>query len=691
MMNAYLFRLIVLVCLLMMHQSAVAYKESTHIKFSEYAADNSILATEPMLLVDFGLAPYGTAEFVNSSSSDPMNLRDIIAFGSKFEDDGGSFFQLINPFITKRSLRHFFDPQSGNGLAGFATSPDWALERNPAGAVLDFDNPEQKYSYEDARKYFFAALTCQTAQCRKDNFSRTFQTIGHLIHHIQDMGQPQHSRLDVHLLGPRTFYEEYTATRETDLPTLITDNLYAPPPAGGNYFNLPRKYWQDGSGKGMAEFTGTHFVTMGSMFRRDKNTASGFASNKNFSLPTGAGITKRTFQTTLTGIGGETLPGVIETLEASAIIDPLNGPTGTQWTNVQLATISILDAHLNNNELGFDGEPLNVLTVNSKVFDDRLTILAPRIAALSTDFINYFFRGRIDMVADAGSSNSWRIVNNSTETMSGRFDLYAESSNGDRTIVTGWNLTIPAGGSSASQTFQVPAGSVRNYVLVFKGQMGVEVDAVAGKVVTISPVAECGVPLAPRGGQGNNQNFQYAVSGSVPQKLIVAFEAYYIPDSLQVSGNGRLLVNTNGLVSGFHQFDIDYDPNIHGSTLDVQVDAPNDGTAWEFCVNCESSTTSCSLIQNRQDVSIFVNEGNISKWDCNVLNIFVDDQRIGSSFGNIRLSSGVHEFGWDGSCFCTDNGVIDPCSGAPYVSINNTRYSLPSATSQNYRFLFSIN
>ena len=401
-MRTRLGRLILLLtwlCPLMMHQTTMAYEVSTHMKFTEYAANNSVLGTDPTLLSDFGLGAYGAAGFVNSNNDAPMNIRDIIAFGALFEDDGGSFFQRINPFITKRSLRHFFDPQTGNGLTlliggSFLPSPDWALERNSAGAVLDLRNPEQAYSYQDARNYLFTALTCQTVLCRQANFSKTFQTIGHVIHHLQDMGQPQHSRLDTHLLEPNSFYEEYTAaTKDSVLPALINANPF-PPPAGGNYFNSPRRYWQNGDGKGMAEFTGTNFVTMGSMFRRDKNTTSGFSSNKNFPLPTGAGVTKSTLQTSLTGIGGETMTDNIDFLEKT-IIDPMKGPPGTK---VRLATISILDAHLKGNELGFDGDPLNVLTVNSKVFDDRLAVLAPRIAAFSTDFINYFFRGRIDMV-----------------------------------------------------------------------------------------------------------------------------------------------------------------------------------------------------------------------------------------------------------------------------------------------------
>jgi hypothetical protein len=276
---------------------------------TSYAVEHSVLRIDPSLLSDFGLSPYDTLVFKDSKGADRL-LPNLIMWGSEFEDDGGDPFQFINPFITKRFFRHFFDPQSGSGLTfleGFPPSPDWALERSSSGAVLD--DPLQVYSYKDARGYFYVGLTCQTAQCRQDSFSAMFQSIGHVIHHLQDMGQPQHSRLDSHPLRPESFYEEYTATKDANLAAMIDANPYPSTLPGTHFFGRPRDYWQTGDGRGMAEFTGTNFVTIGTMFRKDRNAASGYSSNPGFPRPSGAGVTLRPRNVTLTGLSGGLVHG----------------------------------------------------------------------------------------------------------------------------------------------------------------------------------------------------------------------------------------------------------------------------------------------------------------------------------------------------------------------------------------------
>jgi len=199
-----------------------------------------------------------------------------------------------------------------------------------------------------------------------------------VIHHLQDMGQPQHTRLDIHPLSPENFYEKYTETKNTQLASMVDKYRYPLPPPGTNYFNQPRAYWQSGDGKGMAEFTGTKFVTIGTMFKKNRNAASGYSRNPKYPLPSGANVMLRPSNVTLVSITGKTMNDTIDFLETT-ITDPLSGGI---WP-VKLATLSILDAYLNNNELGFDGEPLNLLTVNSQVFDSRYPILLPRIAAFS--------------------------------------------------------------------------------------------------------------------------------------------------------------------------------------------------------------------------------------------------------------------------------------------------------------------
>src|SRR4029079_3052981 len=79
----------------------------------------------------------------------------------------------------------------------------------------------QTNSYRDARNYLYEALTGPTELERRKSFGLMFQTLGQVIHHLQDMAQPQHVRNDAHcdsticqMFDPRLYspsqYERYT-------------------------------------------------------------------------------------------------------------------------------------------------------------------------------------------------------------------------------------------------------------------------------------------------------------------------------------------------------------------------------------------------------------------------------------------------------------------------------------------------
>src|SRR5262249_24802625 len=140
-----------------------------------------------------------------------------------------------------------------------------ALEDNgQITGVLGIGN--QTFSFVDARARLLQALTSPNAVDRSSNFGLTFRTLRQVIHHIQDMAQPQHVRNDPHLVDIRVFgfninpfsnpsaYERWTETVHGALPF----DGYAPPYSSGDQttFNVARNFWHppvnDGSraGKG---------------------------------------------------------------------------------------------------------------------------------------------------------------------------------------------------------------------------------------------------------------------------------------------------------------------------------------------------------------------------------------------------------------------------------------------------------
>ena len=95
---------------------------------------------------------------------------------------------------------------------------------------VPLDATIQCYSFEDALNYFRYALTAEDKDVREKQFGNLFLSLGHIMHLVQDMAQPQHVRDDMHcdseevckplnhvvpgLYNP-SYYEAYTFERAT--------------------------------------------------------------------------------------------------------------------------------------------------------------------------------------------------------------------------------------------------------------------------------------------------------------------------------------------------------------------------------------------------------------------------------------------------------------------------------------------
>jgi len=128
----------------------------------------------------------GIAHIVDSGK----RVDDLIAEGSIQEDSPVS-----------RVLHHFHDPTRTWDQAGERFPPGIPLgnssvvwsQMSPQGACCG------NYAWKDARDSFHKALTSTTTSERKSWYAKTFETLGHLIHHVQDAAVPSHTRNDNHL------------------------------------------------------------------------------------------------------------------------------------------------------------------------------------------------------------------------------------------------------------------------------------------------------------------------------------------------------------------------------------------------------------------------------------------------------------------------------------------------------------
>ncbi len=479
-----------------------AYERETHADISRAAANASVLSDNSYSGVLNGLGlNFPIADGINQSFPNSDNIKksilDLIRDGARFEDNGS------------RPGNHFYNPLTGQGISvlGFNgnPSPDWALEDNG-------DISGQDFSYKNARQYFYDAVTKSTKDERDRSFGLTFQTLGQVTHHIQDMAQPQHVRNDPHcdlvfpclvpggifgLYAP-SLYEKYTDLDQVraGLPfsgysPVYTETSYYTQ-LGGNVFSTPRKFWRTSAegqpdisqGKGMAEFTNRNFVSAGTNFDTALFPAPVALLGPPISTP---------IQTLLQEDG--TCPNGSDPacllagnvlFYATNITDSYTGQTAQ---NGRTSTLSIFDQDLKQyNAIDpITGQPMSSFTLNRFNFRAVYPFLVPRAVGYSAGLINYFFRGHIDIVRPNFSiSNQYVIRNTGAEELEGTFQVYYDSVDGTRYPVPEltWTGKIPVGGSSSLITMSSTTGLTPKpykFFIVFRGRMGQEADAVVAR------------------------------------------------------------------------------------------------------------------------------------------------------------------------------------------------------------------
>lgn len=453
-----------------------AYLPDTHERISREAFSKSVLAVDPMVTQDIGIAR-GTQ--LPSTGGASLDIEQLFRNGANHEDDGA------------RALNHFFNPLNGSALTtapGAYPSPAWALEDGgPINGVLGVG--AQEFSFNDARKYFHQALTLPDQADRDRNFGRTFETLGHVIHHVQDMAQPQHVRNDEHCdqwycwpIGRYhpSGYEAWTNLVRQTLPFTGYAAVY--PGNNPNEFNLPRNFWATANNTGIAQFTNLNFVSARTNFDTNLFAQPAFDSALRQDVP---------IQTLCAGANppcqNPNLRGTM-TFFGNWVEDRV---TGQRMLNQRASVQSVFDAELTR------AGSRAVFTLNRFNYNAVHQFLIPRAVAYSAGLINYFFRGKIDWVADPNNPGQYLLQNIGPEQLSGDFALYYDAVDGKRYPATGgaWpQASIQSGGQQTVSLGRPGANDPEpknpgEYMLVFRGTMGQEqpangsVGAVAGKLV----------------------------------------------------------------------------------------------------------------------------------------------------------------------------------------------------------------
>ena len=208
-----------------------------------------------------------------------------------------------------RSLNHFYDPWLDKPLVYPITKKavDWALGYQDSFAnTPTLEVRSGNFSYADATEYYYQALTYQgstvftvnnseeDSQTRFIYWSLTFRALGQVVHLLEDMGQPQHTRNASHSgfnSAQRQAFEAFTNARvlgsniDANGKNILGDyvigffenipDVFSAPPLG-NYpavsFSTPLRFFTTRGTEqtqlnraGLADYTNRGFFTGGSL------------------------------------------------------------------------------------------------------------------------------------------------------------------------------------------------------------------------------------------------------------------------------------------------------------------------------------------------------------------------------------------------------------------------------------------
>lgn len=369
-----------------------AFEVSTHRQLAEKAIEVMESELNTYLVVNLGL------EGGLNTSFNGMTARAWMIEGSNFEDD----FPRFN--------NHFHDPMSNDGLGGvFNSAIDWSLQ-----AI-----GEQKYSWNDAREYYFKALTSPTKAERDENWGKTFRALGQIMHLIQDMASPAHVRNDAHLsyfgignvdglhdymerqsvasylgggmVGPdRSILEQAGATRPEPFSNLFDANQYTvsnPDATLGGYV-------------GLAEYANANFFSDDTIpFQPFFNFPSYNHPNLSEVIPAISPFPSGQSYVALLRLGSPTDP--------HARIAKYTG-------NQALAKFTL--AHLQYDLIG-------QLQLDDAVYDAYSSHLIPRAVGYSAAVLEYFFRGDLSILR-----SEFEVAENVDHSLiePGVFEVYVE-------------------------------------------------------------------------------------------------------------------------------------------------------------------------------------------------------------------------------------------------------------------------
>ncbi len=489
--------------------SADAYEVDTHRAISYLAATSKYctLADQPDQYYLY--AYYGMVEGLQTRDAFGNTLTDWLKFGAEEEDNA-----MDSVFV--RPGRHFYNPLNGSGLtdtavAGlppgsvFTSALDWAWNGGQEGG--------NDWDWTSARDYQYKWLTEGPPIYRSQYGGLTFRALGQVIHLIQDMAQPQHSRNDAHtygwLGGQGAPYEKFCSKNfgspgqidalAHEQPPYLSDGtskLWSPDTndGAGSMDAHFRSFWDndkytgqnpnnlDTDSLGLAEYSNAYFVTSDTMFTGERASTLFHLPNSNavikVALPQVGASDPHRFPFPM--LANTTFTNQFTQSSAFAVArkgQSINANTPLKLIDLQ----SPLIPNLFSLKMPSGSVPAEIGLTDGN-YNAHAKMLLPKAVSYSTGLLNYFFRGKLSISYRVDRTNvEFTITNRSGEFMAqGEWRLFT-SVNGQRTEIkpsSGNSLFNNFLSSDASFIIRVPMQlqSDMGISIVYRGSVGTEHD-----------------------------------------------------------------------------------------------------------------------------------------------------------------------------------------------------------------------
>ncbi len=423
------------------------------------------------------------------------NIIDWLRYGAE-KEDADKYPPLED--LSVRPLNHFHEPISNLGLNGHLLNGMSALEWAQDDAAQS-NEIEGDQSWSTLRNLFYIALTIDdgedgSAKIREETYAQLFKGLGHQMHLVQDMAVPYHVRNDAHIYDSAQggewwksvwvrknplYFETWAKKHPVDInkfaqsagtddfPNLLFDEPF--PGVESPISQLWNANVYDGTNpsstneQGLAEYTSSNFFSEGTRFAAEDGS-------QNLPYP------KRSSLEPFIDSDGW--------FEKVYLAKQGDGENVTHFVRAPYLYF-----------LTYPNIQNSCFYLDENCHKDYAQKLVPRAVGYSAALLDYFFRGKMELmleVSDQGDFLGYVIENKTEEEeMEGTFEIYYDNVNGERDKIWSGDLSLGPKDSDTSKSAPFTnlvhpepgqAKEPGKYILVFRGKLGDELDAVAGAV-----------------------------------------------------------------------------------------------------------------------------------------------------------------------------------------------------------------